>query len=133
MHYGSNSRTSVNQLFANIVSSVYFIKNRELPLERIQFHSLNLHSICYKSTFKIKLKIENYWIEEFWGNPSIALKKTILVALQTCKHENSHIPLDDFDFNPNEVIIFPESNKFVLRWKLFYLQNFSYQPLMEIL
>jgi len=39
----------------------------------------------------------------FWENPYIALKKTILVALQTCKHESSHIPLDDFDFNEDEV------------------------------
>ena len=43
------------------------------------------------------------YIGAFWENPELALKKTILVALQTCKHENSHIPLDDFDFTASEV------------------------------
>lgn len=41
---------------------------------------------------------------KFWESPYNVLKKVILVALQTCKHENSHIPLDDFEFDAKEVI-----------------------------
>lgn len=60
-----------------------------------------------------------------------ALKKTIIVALQTCKHQDSLIPLDDFEFDPKKVQIFYDYININIKMEISFIEKMKlrgFQP-----